>query len=72
LTAGIEPAFIAYSDGVLVVVHAVSSDHPLRAPCLYATVATDHIVVAYAELKAAVSVPGVDLSYRTHLVGLYC
>jgi hypothetical protein len=72
LTAGVEPAFIAYSDGVLVVVHAVSSDHPLRATSLYATVATDHIMVAYAELESAVAVPGVDLSHRTQLVGLYC
>ena len=72
MTAGVEPAFITYSDGVLVVVQAVSTDHPFRATSLYATIATDNVVIAYAELESAVAVPGVDLSDRTQLVGLHC
>ena len=73
LTADIEPSFVADADRVGIVVQAVSTHHPFRAAWLNRSVTTDHVVVADAKLIMAVfAVPGINLSGRRCLVGLYC
>ena len=62
MSAGIEPALIAYSNGVLVVVQTVGSNHPFWAAWFKISVTTDNVVVTDAELIMSVfTVPGVDL-----------
>ena len=72
LTADIEPALIADANRVGVVVLAVGTDHVLRTAWLYLSVTTDNVVVADAELKAPLAVPGIYLSGRARLVGPHC
>ena len=73
LTADVEPALVADADRMGVVVQAVGADHPFRATWLNRSVTTDHVVVADAKLIMSVfAMPGVNLSGRRRLVGLYC
>ena len=73
LTAGIISALVADADRVGVVVQTVGADHPFRAAWLNRSVTTDHVVVADAKLIMSVfAMPGVNLSGRRSLVGLYC
>ena len=72
LTADVEATFIAYANGVAVVVHAVGTDHPFRSARLYLSVTTDDVVVADAELEASVSMPRIYISGGRCLVGPYC
>ena len=62
LTAGIVASFVAYADGVLVVVQAVGADHPFRSAGLNLSVTTDDVVVADAEFPASLAVPRIYLS----------
>ena len=57
LTAGIVASFVAYADGVLVVVQAVGANHPFRSARLNLSVTTDDVVVADAEFPASLAVP---------------
>ena len=73
LTADVEPALVADADRMGVVVQAVGADHPFRPTGLDLSVTTDHVVVTDAKLIMAVfAVPGINLSGRRCLVGLYC
>ena len=73
LTAGIISALVADADRVGVVVQAVGADHPFRSSWLNSSVTTDHVVVADAKLIMSVfAMPGINLSGRRRLVGLYC
>ena len=73
LTADVEPALVADADRVGIVVQTVGTHHPFRAAWLNRSVTTDHVVVADAKLIMAVfAVPGINLSGRRCLVGLYC
>ena len=73
LTADVEPALVADADRMGVVVQTVGADHPFRPTGLDRSVTTDHVVVADAKLIMAVfAVPGINLSGRRCLVGLYC
>ena len=73
LTADVEPALVADADRVGIVVQTVGTDHPFRPTGLNLSVTTDHVVVADAKLIMAVfAVPGINLSGRRCLVGLYC
>ena len=73
LTADVEPSFVADADRMGVVTQAVGTYHPFRPTGLNLSVTTDHVVVAYAKLIMAVfAVPGINLSSRRCLVGLYC
>ena len=71
-SAAVEPAFVAYADGVGVVVPAVGADQIVRSSFLDRSVTTNDVVVANAESPALLPVPGVDLRRRTGLVGLHC
>ena len=73
LTADIESPFVADANRMGIVVQAVGADHPFRPTGLNLSVTTDHVVVADAKLIMAVfAVPGINLSGRRCLVGLYC
>ena len=73
LTTDVESSFVADADGVGIVVQTVGADHPFRPTGLDLSVTTDHVVVADAKLIMAVfAVPGINLSGRRCLVGLYC
>ena len=73
LTADIESPFVADADRMGVVVQTVGADHPFWSTGLDLSVTTDHVVVADAKLIMAVfAVPGINLSGRRCLVGLYC
>ena len=73
LTADVEPALVADADRMGVVVQTVGAYHPFRSTGLDRSVTTDHVVVADAKLIMAVfAVPGINLSGRRCLVGLYC
>ena len=51
---------------------AVGAYHPFRTARLYASVTTDDVVVADAEVEAPLAMPRIDLSGRTLLVGSDC
>ena len=72
LTADVEPALVADADRMGIVVQAVGTDHPFRATGLDLSVTTDHVVVADAEVEPPLAMPGINLSGRRCLVGLYC
>ena len=72
ITPDIEPALVADTYRVGIVVHAVGTDHPFRPTLFYTSVTTDHVVVADAEVETSLAMPRIYLSGRTHLVGLYC
>ena len=73
LTADIESPFIADADRMGIVVQTVGTYHPFWTTGLDLSVTTDHVVVADAKLIMAVfAVPGINLSGRRCLVGLYC
>ena len=72
LAADVEPALVADADRVGVVVLAVGTNHPFRSSGLDRSVTTDDVVVADAEVESPFAVPRIDLSCRTHLVGLHC
>ena len=72
LTADVEPALVADADRVGVMVLAVGTDHPFRTAWLYRSVTTDHVVVAYAEVKSSLAMPCIDLSDRGGLVRPHC
>jgi hypothetical protein len=72
LTADVEPTLVADADRVGVVVHTVGADHPFRSSGLNCSVTTDHVVVTDAEVESPFAVPRIDLSCRTHLIGLHC
>ena len=73
LTSNVEPPFVADAYRMGVVVQTVGTDHPFRPTGLDLSVTTDHVVVADAKLIMAVfAVPGINLSGRRCLVGLYC
>jgi hypothetical protein len=69
LTADIQPALVADTDRVGVVVLAMGTDHPFRTAWLYRSVSSDYVVVADAELPALSAMPRVYLSGRACLVG---
>ena len=64
LTADIESPFVADADRMGVVVQTVGADHPFRPTGLDLSVTTDHVVVADAEVKTPLAMPGIDLSGR--------
>ena len=73
LTADIESPFVADADRMGIVVQTVGTYHPFWSTGLNLSVTTDHVVVADAKLIMAVfAVPGINLSGRRCLVGLYC
>ena len=72
LTAGIVASFVAYADGVLVVVQAVGANHPFRSAGLNFSVTTDDVVVADTEFPTSLAVPRIYLSGGRCLVGPYC
>ena len=73
LTADVEPALVADADRMGIVVQTVGTYHPFRATRLDLSVTTNHVVVADAKLIMSVfAMPGVNLSGRRRLVGLYC
>ena len=72
LTADVEPAFVADADRMGIVVQTVRTYHPFRATRLNLSVTTDHVVVADAEVETPLAMPGINLSGRRSLVGLYC
>ena len=72
LTAGIVASFVAYADGVLVVVQAVGANHPFRSAGLNLSVTTDDVVVADTEFPASLAMPRIYLSGGRCLVGPYC
>ena len=72
LTADVEPTLVADADRVGIMVLAVGSDHVFRTAWLNLSVTTDHVVVADAELKAPLAVPGINLSGRARLIGPHC
>ena len=63
LSAGIESALVADAYRVGVVVQAVGADHVFRASGLNLSVTTDDVVVADAEVKTSLAMPGIDLSH---------
>ena len=72
LTADVKPALVAHAYRVGVVVQAVGTDHPFRTAWLNLSVTTDDVVVADAEVKTSLAMPGIDLSGRALLVGPHC
>ena len=72
LTADVEPAFVADADRMGIVVQTLRTYHPFRATRLNLSVTTDHVVVADAEVEPPLAMPGINLSGRRCLVGLYC
>ena len=64
LTADIEPPFVADADRMGIVVQTVGTYHPFRSTGLDLSVTTDHVVVADAEVKTPLAMPGIDLSGR--------
>ena len=64
LTADIESPFVADADRMGIVVQTVGTYHPLRPTGLDLSVTTDHVVVADAEVKPPLAMPGIDLSGR--------
>ena len=68
----VETTLVADADGVGVVVACMGADHELRPSWLDLSVTTDHVMVAYAELPASLSVPGIDLRRRARLVRPHC
>ena len=72
LTADVETALVADAYRVGIVVLAVGTDHPFRTAWLYRSVTTDHVVVAYAEVKSSLAMPCIDLSDRGGLVRPHC
>jgi hypothetical protein len=71
LTTRVVTTFVAHTDGVAVVVQAVSADHPFRTAFFNGSVTTDDVVVANAELPALLAMPRVYLGGRRCLVGLH-
>jgi len=77
LPAGIKSPFVAYADGMGIVMmplhQAVGAYHPLRTAWLDLSVTTDDVVVADTELiMSLLTMVPVDLSHRGRLVGRYC
>ena len=72
LTADVEPALVADADRMGVVVQTVCTYHPFWTTGLDLSVTTDHVVVADAEVEPPLAMPGINLSGRRCLVGLYC
>ena len=73
LTADIEPALIADTNRVGIVVLAVGTCQPFRTAWLYCSVPTDHVVVADTEFPMVIpAMPRVDLSGRGGLVRPDC
>ena len=72
LTAGIVASFVAYADGVAVVVQTVGANHPFRSAGLNLSVTTDDVVVANAEFPTSLAVPRIYISGGRCLVGPYC
>ena len=64
LTADVEPALIADTDRVGIVVLAMGTNHPFRPSGLDRSVTTDHVVVTDAEVEPPLAMPGIDLSGR--------
>ncbi len=60
-TVSIESTLIAYTDGVLVMPLAVSSDHIFRSSRFQFSVASDDVVVADAEVKPPLAMPRIHL-----------
>jgi len=57
LTAGIVASFVAYADGVAVVVQTVGANHPFWPAGLNLSVTTDDVVVSDAEFPASLAMP---------------
>ena len=72
LTAGIVASFVAYADGVAVVVQTVGTNHPFWSAMLNLSVTTDDVVVADTEFPASLAMPRIYLSGGRCLVGPYC
>ena len=73
LTADVEPALVADTYRVGVVVLAVGAYHPFRTTCLYRSVTTDNVVVADTKLPVVITaMPRINLGGRGRLVGPYC
>ena len=64
LTADIESPFVADAYRMGIVVQTVGTYHPFRSTGLDLSVTTDHVVVADAEVKTPLAMPGIDLSGR--------
>jgi len=64
LTTDVEPPFVADAYRMGIVVQAVGTYHPFRSTGLDLSVTTDHVVVADAEVKPPLAMPGIDLSGR--------
>ena len=61
ITPDIEPALVADTYRVGIVVHAVGTDHPFRPTLFYTSVTTDHVVVADAEVETSLAMPRIYL-----------
>ena len=72
LAADVQAALVADAYRVGVVVQAVGAGHVFGSAGLYLSVATDDVVVAYAELPASLAVPRVYLGCRTGLPRPHC
>ena len=72
LTADVGPSFVADADRMGIVVQTVRTYHPFRTTWFNLSVTTDHVVVADAEVETPLAMPGINLSGRRCLVGLYC
>ena len=68
LTADVQPALVAHTYRVRVMVQTVCPDQKLGPARLHLAVTTDHIVVADAELEAPLPVPAVYLGNGALLV----
>ena len=64
LTTDVEPPFVADADRMGIVVQTVCTYRPFRSTGLDLSVTTDHVVVADAEVKTPLAMPGIDLSGR--------
>ena len=64
LTADIESPFVADAYRMGIVVQTVCTYHPFWTTGLDLSVTTDHVVVADAEVKTPLAMPGIDLSGR--------
>ena len=67
LSSDIQPALIADTYRVGIMVLAVGTDHILRPSRLDLSVTTDHVMIPDAQLPAPLSVPRIYLRRRTRL-----
>ena len=65
---GIQPAFVADTDAVLVTVQTVSTHHFQRATGFNRSITPDNVVIPATVLPTPLPVPSVNLPEATHLI----